>query len=83
MDSSVAATESVFDFRSTEFLLVALGVVMTIAVLVAGIWLFRAASREHRVQLERERREREKQSQEKQSQEKQSQEEQSQSESQP
>lgn len=58
MDPSAVATESVFDFRSTEFLLVALGAVMTIAALIAGIWLFRAASREHRVQLERERRER-------------------------
>ncbi|MEY2795437.1 MAG: hypothetical protein RIR10_1153 [Planctomycetota bacterium] len=59
MEAIPAAGESVFDYRSTEFLLLALGVVMTIGVLIAGIWLLRTAMREHRLQLEREKRERE------------------------
>ncbi|MFM7260725.1 MAG: hypothetical protein ACKO3W_08985 [bacterium] len=52
------AAPSVLDFRSTEFLLLALGVVMTVIAFTVGIWLFRAALREHRAQLELERRER-------------------------
>jgi len=59
MEPLPASGESVFDYRSTEFLLLALGVVMTIGVLIAGIWLLRTAMREHRLQLEREKRERE------------------------
>jgi heme exporter protein D len=59
MEPLPAVSESVFDYRSTEFLLLALGVVMTIGVLIAAIWLLRAAIREHRTQLEREERERE------------------------
>jgi type VI protein secretion system component VasK len=52
------APEGVLDYRSTEFLLLALGVVMTIVAFAVGIWLYRAALREHRAQLEAERRER-------------------------
>jgi heme exporter protein D len=59
MEPLPAVHESVFDYRSTEFLLLALGVVMTIGVLIAAMWLLRAAIREHRTQLAREERERE------------------------
>lgn len=52
------APEGVLDYRSTEFLLLALGVVMTVVAFTVGIWLYRAALREHRAQLEIERRER-------------------------
>lgn len=62
MEPLTAAGESVFDYRSTEFLLLALGAVMTIGVLIAAIWLLRAAIREHRAQLQREQNERESQS---------------------
>lgn len=58
MEPLPTVPESVFDYRSTEFLLLALGVVMTIGVLITAIWLLRAAVREHRAQLEREERER-------------------------
>jgi hypothetical protein len=59
MEPLPAAGESVFDYRSTEFLLLALGVVMTIGVLIAASWLLRTAIREHRAQLQREQKERE------------------------
>jgi hypothetical protein len=43
------------DLRATEFVLFAGGAVMTVAVLVLAVVLYRHASREHRQQLERER----------------------------
>ena len=45
------------DYKATEFVLLVLGAVMTVAALVVGILLYRAAVREHRTQLEREKRE--------------------------
>jgi hypothetical protein len=56
--ASESASSPVLDYRSTEFLLLALGIVMTVVAFAVGVWLFRAALREHRLQLERERRER-------------------------
>ena len=54
-----APDEHVLSFRGTEFVLLVLGAVMTVVALVVGVLLFRIATREHRAQLERERRERE------------------------
>lgn len=48
----------VLEFQGTEFVLLALGVVMTVVALVVGVFLYRAGVREHREQMERERRER-------------------------
>jgi Tfp pilus assembly protein PilN len=45
------------DYKATEFVLLVLGAVMTLAALVVGILLYRLAVREHRAQLEREKRE--------------------------
>jgi cytochrome c-type biogenesis protein CcmH/NrfF len=46
------------DFKSTEIVLFIGGAVLTIAVFVIAVVLFRVANREHRQQLERERKER-------------------------
>lgn len=43
------------DFKATEIVLFAGGAVLTVAVLVLAVVLFRHASREHRQELERER----------------------------
>ena len=51
--------DQVLSFRGTEFVLLVLGAVMTVVALVVGILLYRVAIREHRAQLERERRGRE------------------------
>ena len=45
------------DFKATELVLFVGGAVLTVAVFVVAVLLFRAASREHRQQLERERKE--------------------------
>jgi hypothetical protein len=45
------------DYKPTEFVLLVLGVMMTVVALVVGIVLYRMAVREHRAQLEREKRE--------------------------
>ena len=45
------------DFKSTEIVLFIGGAVLTIAVFVIAIVLYRVASREHRQQLESERKE--------------------------
>ncbi|MFM2165042.1 MAG: hypothetical protein RL325_1479, partial [Planctomycetota bacterium] len=51
-----ASTDAVASqFKATEFVLFAGGAVMTVAVLVLAVVLYRHASREHRQQLERER----------------------------
>jgi cytochrome c-type biogenesis protein CcmH/NrfF len=46
------------DFKSTEIVLFVGGAVLTLAVFVIAVVLFRMASREHRKQLEHERKER-------------------------
>ncbi len=46
------------DFRGTEFVLFLGGAVLTVVVLVLAVVLYRHASREHREELERERKER-------------------------
>lgn len=54
----VSASESVFAFKGTELVLFIGGAVVTLAVFAIAVWLYRMSSREHREQLERERRER-------------------------
>ena len=58
LDALAYAMGEVLEFQGTEFVLLALGVVMTVVALVVGVFLYRAGVREHREQMERERRER-------------------------
>ena len=52
-----STTEGVFDVRGTELVLFVGSV--TVVVLAVAVWLYRASVREHRAQLDAERRERE------------------------
>jgi len=54
-----STTEGVFDVRGTELVLFIAGGIVTVVVFAVAVWLYRASVREHRAQLDAERRERE------------------------